>query len=76
MIVYGFFYNSCIFESAPGLQSLHLTKAGAYKAMRADMIKVAMEDRENSPYKSKGWTKEKPIDWRSWSIKKLEVQDE
>jgi len=44
--------------------------------MRADMIKVAMEDRENSPYKSKGWTKEKPIDWRSWSIKKLEVQDE
>lgn len=31
--LYGFFYNDCIYESAPALISLHRTKEGAWKAM-------------------------------------------
>lgn len=33
MILYGFYYCPCIYESAPGLQSLHKTKEGAEAAM-------------------------------------------
>jgi hypothetical protein len=36
MTLYGFFFNSCIYESAEALVSLHETKAGAYRAMVAD----------------------------------------
>lgn len=35
MTLYGFFFNSCIYESAAALVSLHETKAGAYRAMVA-----------------------------------------
>lgn len=35
MIVYAFRYNSCIYESSWATISLHYTKAGAYKALRA-----------------------------------------
>lgn len=35
MIVYGFFHNSCVYESAPALVSLHATKAGAWRAMHS-----------------------------------------
>lgn len=33
MNVWGFFYNSCIYESAPGLCGLYETKRGAEIAM-------------------------------------------
>ncbi|MNS66166.1 hypothetical protein D3C72_993680 [compost metagenome] len=31
--LFGFFHNDCVVESAAALVSLHLTKAGAYRAM-------------------------------------------
>ena len=39
MKVYGFFYTDCIWENGGTLESLHLTKKGAYKAMRKWLIK-------------------------------------
>jgi len=33
--VWGFFFNDCIYESAPALVSLHVTKRGAVRAMIA-----------------------------------------
>lgn len=33
--LYGFFHNPCIHESMAGLVSLHASKAGAWRAMRA-----------------------------------------
>ena len=33
MTLYGFFYNSCIYESAHALISIHKTKDGADKAL-------------------------------------------
>lgn len=34
MILYGFYYNPCIYESAAALQSLHITQEGAEAAMK------------------------------------------
>jgi hypothetical protein len=45
LILYGHFYSSCIFESAPNLESLHSTKAGAYRAMRRAHVARFDQDR-------------------------------
>jgi hypothetical protein len=39
MKIYAFEYCSCIYESTFGIQSLHMTKRGAYKAMRTFILK-------------------------------------
>jgi hypothetical protein len=39
MKIYAFEYCSCIYESTFGIESLHLTKRGAYKAMRSFILK-------------------------------------
>jgi hypothetical protein len=44
--LYGFYYNSCIWESAAGLMSIHLTKEGAQKAMRKHKAKEKKEWKE------------------------------
>lgn len=44
--VYIVWYNSCIYESAPATISIHLTKAGAWKAMRKMIWDKAVEHRE------------------------------
>ncbi len=33
MTLYGFFHTTCIYESSAALQSLHMTKASAWRAM-------------------------------------------
>lgn len=38
MKVYGFFYTDCIWENGGSMKSLHLTKKGAYLAMRKFLI--------------------------------------
>lgn len=35
MILYGFFWSDCLYESGPMLQSLHRSKMGALRAMIA-----------------------------------------
>ena len=42
MEVYSFDYCSCIYESSFAVVSLHTTKAGAYKAMRNDILNQYM----------------------------------
>jgi hypothetical protein len=45
-LVFGFYYNSCIFESSADLVSLHVTKSGAYRAMNkyiTDLYYQSME---------------------------------
>lgn len=46
MIVYGLFYNSCIYESAPALQSLHATKEGADRAYESFMKEYLKNQQE------------------------------
>lgn len=42
MKVYSFDYCSCIYESSFALVSLHTTKAGAYKAMKKELLNQYM----------------------------------
>jgi len=44
-VVYAFEYCSCIFDSDFTVRSLHATKAGAYKAMRADLVEACEFER-------------------------------
>lgn len=45
-LVFGFYYNSCIFESSADLVSLHVTKAGAYRAMNKYLTQQYYESME------------------------------
>lgn len=45
MILYGFFYNPCTYESGEVLLSLHLSKVGAYRALRDYLWSQAVEGR-------------------------------
>jgi len=38
MIVYAFTHTDCVYESGSVTQSLHRTKAGAYKALKAHKL--------------------------------------
>lgn len=46
MIVFGFFYNSCIHESAYGLMSLHKTVESAEAAMQKHIEEKKVEHNE------------------------------
>lgn len=64
-ILYGFYYNSCIHESAWGLQSLHRSKENAENAMNEHKEKEKKEfDRHNSEYKEFPLVFGQHEDWR------------
>ncbi|MCF0059951.1 hypothetical protein MUK70_11930 [Dyadobacter chenwenxiniae] len=70
--IYIFYYNDCIFESAPFAVSLHYTKKGAYQAMRKHRIKCYNEYMEI-------FDKEFRRDWRddfgkAWFIGEKEIK--
>ncbi len=75
MTLYGYFYNSCIYESAPGLVSLHQTKAGAWRAMRANKWEAAVLHRENDlRYGNYGHPDAYiPQEWEAHFIRPVEV---
>jgi hypothetical protein len=74
-ILYGFFYNDCIYESADGLVSLHRTREGALKAM------VWHKEEERKKYlsrhgKDEQFMKSCPFGFAaSWSIHEIELKD-
>jgi len=52
---YGYFHNNCIYESAYVLMSFHRTKAGAYRAMRADLMRRWEDGEKNRLRIPKKW---------------------
>jgi hypothetical protein len=70
--VYAFEWCDCIYESAFGVVSLHSTKTGAYKAMRARLMDEAEEDRGDRILHgfAKGWKGSRFKDWR---VREIEV---
>lgn len=75
--VYIFFWNNCIYESAPYPVSIHFTMAGAYKAMR----KLLLEDYEEN-LTQRRWSDRitqrslylKYGESKRWYISKTEIQ--
>ena len=72
MKIYGFFYNSCIYESAAALQSLHFSKEGAEAAMNRH------KETEHQKWLSidfdEDYKQNFPFGWKSvWLVKKMEV---
>lgn len=56
MKVYAFLYCSCVHESAAKTVSVHRSKAGAYRAMRAHRVAMCVAHREvNIKYGKNTW---------------------
>ena len=70
--VYAFEWCDCVFESAFGVKSLHATKVGAYRAMRAHLLSFANEDRENALRYDMGpaWN---GLRYKRWRVRAIEV---
>ncbi len=72
MKAYGFMWNYCIWESSPHVESLHLTKEGAYKAMRIELIKRYNNWRNDCWLFGKDDHKFGLHEW--WGIKEFELK--
>lgn len=73
-ILFGFYYNSCIHESAWATVSLHRTLEGAEKALaehkekkRAEWLRMypTVEDQEEMPFG----------EFEDWFVKPIEIKD-
>lgn len=82
MTLFGFFHCSCVYESGHSLVSLHRSKAGAYKAMRRNIL-AQWEDHfgvsKTHIHMGRGhweyWRHMKPMDSMLWTVKAVEVLD-
>lgn len=73
--LYGFFYNSCVHESAAALVSLHTTKRGAWQAMRKHLFDAAVEDRDfGIQFAGRSWMRRKPREYTWHGIQAVELQ--
>lgn len=68
--VYAFEWCDCVYESAFGVQSLHATKAGAYRAMRANVLAYAASERE---MQLSGYPNYRGIG-AAWRVRSIEVK--
>ncbi len=62
MTLYGFYYNSCVHESADALVSLHKSEANALIA-------------KHNHYTNHLNTWGEEYDWQVWSVKEVEVEE-
>ena len=69
MNVYAFEWQSCIFESAMAVESMHKTKRGALKAMIKTANERWLEDRARQ---GRGWD---PLIHQRWQVRTIELQE-
>ena len=73
MKVYAFEWCFCIYESGFSIESLHLTKAGAYKAMRKVLLERWNEDRWG--VSGRFAPNDEPLRDQRWRIREIEVNE-
>lgn len=73
MKVYVFEWCFCIYESGFSIESLHLTKAGAYKAMRKVLLERWNEDRWG--VSGRFAPNDEPLRSQRWRIREIEVKE-
>ena len=71
MKVYAFEWCDCVFESGYSIQSLHATKAGAYKAMKRTLFERWNESRWGCSGRFK--PNDTPLIYESWRVRTIEV---
>ena len=67
--VFAFEFCFCVFESDYGVQSIHKTKAGAYRAMMEHKNNLWMSDREL------GTPPEEILLFKRWRIKDYSLEE-
>lgn len=76
MIVYGFWRNPMIHESAAATVSLHRTRVGAWRAKHRFMFDLTMQERDFAiRYGGRWMMRSKPLDMQSFGIEEIEVQE-
>lgn len=70
--IYAFEWCSCIYESGFSVESLHKTKAGAYKAMRKTLLERYAEDTSQERY----WRQRfRPLGSQRWRVRTITLKD-
>lgn len=64
MQVFAFEYCECVYESAYSVESLHTTKAGAWRALRKKVWEKAIKAREDSLRYGFDFTRLQSQSWR------------
>lgn len=72
MNVYAFEWCSCIYESGYTIESLHATKAGAYRAMKQTLFDRWYESRWGISGRFK--PNKTPLCHEAWRVRTIEVQ--
>lgn len=75
MEIYEFLYCCCTFESSYATMSLHKTKSGAYKAMKAHKVSEFMEWYDKRSLYGKDHTGFNYDFGKDWAIGKQELLD-
>jgi hypothetical protein len=73
MDIYGFFYNSDTYDSAPFLMSAHRSLRGAYTAMRKHIVADYVEWFNDGLIYGKQYWHHKPNFGKAWFISKIEL---
>lgn len=70
--VYAFEWCYCIYESGFCVESLHLTKAGAYRAMRKTLLERYVEGTHQERY----WRQRfQPLNSHRWRVRTITLKD-
>lgn len=76
VIVYSFWRNPMIHESAAATISLHRTKVGAWRAKNRFMNDLVMQERDFAIQHGGRWMmRHKPLDMQAFGIEEIEVQE-
>lgn len=73
MKIYAVEWCFCIYESGFSIESLHLTKSGAYKAMRKTLVERWNEDRWG--FSGTVASNDEPLRNQRWRIREIEVKE-
>ncbi len=75
MGVYTYTYSDTIADFQHWTMSLHRTKAGAYKAMKAYVYELYAEWEEDRRLNGKGSWNDKFAVFKSWGVRSIEVRE-
>lgn len=70
-VVYAFEWCDCVYESGFSIESLHQTKAGAYRAMRKALVERWIESRGGRGVVA---PLDEPLYSSAWRVREIEIQ--
>lgn len=74
MNIWANMHNPMIYESEADVVSLHITKAGAWRAMRRNIFAKCVANREYSLLNGKRYACDSEMSWQWFGVKQITVE--